>query len=166
MELRLARNEDAEAIRTIYNNEISSGTATFDLAPRTPEQQREWMTERSGAHVVLVAEVNEEIVGFGALSRYMKRPAYSTTVENSVYVRPANQGQGIGEAILATLVDRAAEHGFHTIIARIGSESEGSIALHRKAGFEEIGREREIGRKFGRWLDVVIMQRFLVDRDV
>ncbi len=165
MELRLARNEDAEAIRTIYNNEISSGTATFDLAPRTPEQQREWMTERSGAHVVLVAEVNEEIVGFGALSRYMKRPAYSTTVENSVYVRPANQGQGIGEAILATLVDRAAEHGFHTIIARIGSESEGSIALHRKAGFEEIGREREIGRKFGRWLDVVIMQRFLVDRD-
>ena len=166
MELRLARNEDAEAIRTIYNNEISSGTATFDLAPRTPEQQREWMTERSGAHVVLVAEVNEEIVGFGALSRYMKRPAYSTTVENSVYVRPANQGQGIGEAILDTLVDRAAEHGFHTIIARIGSESEGSIALHRKAGFEEIGREREIGRKFGRWLDVVIMQRFLVDRDV
>jgi len=166
LELRLARNEDAEAIRTIYNNEISSGTATFDLAPRTPEQQREWMTERSGAHVVLVAEVNEEIVGFGALSRYMKRPAYSTTVENSVYVRPANQGQGIGEAILATLVDRAAEHGFHTIIARIGSESEGSIALHRKAGFEEIGREREIGRKFGRWLDVVIMQRFLVDRDV
>jgi len=165
LELRLARNEDAEAIRTIYNNEISSGTATFDLAPRTPEQQREWMTERSGAHVVLVAEVNEEIVGFGALSRYMKRPAYSTTVENSVYVRPANQGQGIGEAILATLVDRAAEHGFHTIIARIGSESEGSIALHRKAGFEEIGREREIGRKFGRWLDVVIMQRFLVDRD-
>tara|TARA_Y100001970_G_C13676074_1_gene575417 strand:- start:6 stop:506 length:501 start_codon:yes stop_codon:yes gene_type:complete len=164
LELRLARNEDAEAIREIYNNEVSSGTATFDLVPRTPEQQREWMTERSGAHVVLVAEVEGEIMGFGALSRYMKRPAYSTTVENSVYVRPECQGQGIGETILNSLIDRAAEHGFHTIIARIGSESEGSVALHRKVGFEEIGREREIGRKFGRWLDVVIMQRFLDDR--
>jgi len=164
LELRLARNEDAEAIRTIYNNEVSSGTATFDLVPRTSEGQREWMTERSGAHVVIVAEVDGEIVGFGSLSRYMKRPAYSTTVEDSVYVQPESQGEGIGETILTSLVDRAAEHGFHTIIARIGSESEGSIALHRKVGFEEIGREREIGRKFGRWLDVVIMQRFLMDR--
>ena len=165
MELRLARNEDTEAIRAIYNNEVSSGTATFDLSPRTLDEQREWMTERSGAHVVLVAESNGEIVGFGSLSRYMKRPAYSTTVENSVYVHPENQGQGVGEALLTKLVDLAAEHGFHTIIARIGSESEGSIGLHRKVGFEEMGREREIGRKFGRWLDVVIMQRFLVDRD-
>ena len=98
MELRLARNEDAEAIRAIYNNEVSSGTATFDLSPRTLDEQREWMTERSGAHVVLVAETNGEIAGFGALSRYMKRPAYSTTVENSVYVRPENQGETPAEA--------------------------------------------------------------------
>tara|TARA_B100000519_G_scaffold24978_1_gene17492 strand:- start:264 stop:764 length:501 start_codon:yes stop_codon:yes gene_type:complete len=166
LELRLARNEDAEAIRAIYNNEVSSGTATFDLSPRTLDEQREWMTERSGAHVVLVAETNGEVAGFGALSRYMKRPAYSTTVENSVYVRPENQGEGIGEALLSKLIDLASEHGFHTIIARIGSESEGSIALHRKVGFEEIGREHEIGRKFGRWLDVVIMQHFLVGRDI
>ena len=119
MELRLARNEDAEAIRAIYNNEVSSGTATFDLSPRTLDEQREWMTERSGAHVVLVAEVNGEITGFGALSRYMKRPAYSTTVENSVYVRPESQGEGIGEALLSKLIDLASEHGFLTIIARI-----------------------------------------------
>ncbi len=165
MELRLARIDDAEAIRGIYNNEVASGTATFDLTPRTLEQQRDWLTERSGAHMVIVAEADRAIVGFGALSRYMQRPAYSTTVEDSVYVRPENQGQGIGEAILARLIERASEHGFHTIIARIGSESEGSIALHRKAGFEDVGKEREIGRKFGRWLDVVIMQRFVLRQE-
>jgi phosphinothricin acetyltransferase len=165
LELRLARIDDAEAIRVIYNNEVASGTATFDLTPRTLEQQRDWLTERSGAHMVLVAEVDRTIIGFGALSRYMQRPAYSTTVEDSVYVRPENQGQGVGEAILASLIDRAAEHGFHTIIARIGSESEGSIALHRKAGFKDVGKEREIGRKFGRWLDVVIMQRFVLRQE-
>jgi len=165
LELRLARIDDAEAIRVIYNNEVASGTATFDLAPRTLEQQRDWLTERSGAHMVIVAEADRAIVGFGALSRYMQRPAYSTTVEDSVYVRPENQAQGIGEAILARLIERASEHGFHTIIARIGSESEGSIALHRKAGFEDVGKEREIGRKFGRWLDVVIMQRFVLRQE-
>jgi len=165
LELRLARIDDAEAIRGIYNNEVASGTATFDLTPRTLEQQRDWLTERSGAHMVIVAEADRAIVGFGALSRYMQRPAYSTTVEDSVYVRPENQGQGIGEAILARLIERASEHGFHTIIARIGSESEGSIALHRKAGFEDVGKEREIGRKFGRWLDVVIMQRFVLRQE-
>jgi len=165
LELRLAQIDDAEAIRVIYNNEVASGTATFDLTPRTLEQQRDWLTERSGAHIVLVAEVDGVIVGFGALSRYMQRPAYSTTVEDSIYVRPEDQGQGIGEAILARLIERASEHGFHTIIARIGSESEGSIALHRKAGFEDVGKEREIGRKFGRWLDVVIMQRFVLRQE-
>lgn len=161
MELRLARVEDAEAIRQIYNHEITSNTATFDLTPRDLAEQKLWLTERSGAHVVVVAEVEAEVVGFGSLSRYKERPAYSTTVEDSVYVDPDHQGAGIGAALLDNLVVRANEHGFHTIIARIGHESTGSIAAHRKAGFVEIGREHEVGRKFGRWLDVVVMQRML-----
>ena len=100
MDIRLAQIEDAEVIREIYNNEVISGTATFDITPRTLQEQRDWLTERSGAHVVLVAEINGEIAGFGALSRYMMRPAYSTTVENSVYVRPESQGEGIGLSLI------------------------------------------------------------------
>jgi len=162
MEIRIAQIGDAESIREIYNNEVTSGTATFDLTPRTLEEQRKWLTERSGAHVVVVAEFEGQVIGFGSLSRYQKRPAYSTTVEDSVYVSPDNQGQGIGLSILEALIAKASEHGFHTVIARISGESKGSIKTHAKAGFEEVGREKETGRKFGRWLDVVVMQR-LVD---
>lgn len=161
MLIRPARLDDAEGIRVIYNHEVAHGTATFDIEPRTIEEQRDWLTERSGAHVVLVAELDGEVVGFGSLSRYKGRAAYSGTVENSVYVAPDRQGRGIGIGLLEALVDRARDHGFHTLIARIGHESEGSIAVHAKAGFVEIGREREVGRKFGRWLDVVIMQRMV-----
>ena len=111
--------------------------------------------------VVLIAESEREVIGFGSLSRYQTRPAYSTTVENSIYVRPSDQGKGVGLALLDALIKKAAEHGFHTIIARISAESQGSIATHKKAGFKEVGREIETGRKFGRWLDVVVMQRFV-----
>jgi L-amino acid N-acyltransferase YncA len=161
VDLRPARLDDAEAICEIYNHEVLSGAATFDLESRTVAQQRQWLTDRSGAHVVLVGEIDEEIVGFGALSRYKERAAYNTTVENSVYVAHGMQGRGIGLALIEALVGRAIDHGFHTVIARIGHESAGSIALHSKAGFVEIGREREVGRKFGRWLDVVTMQLML-----
>jgi len=160
-EVRLARSDDAEAIRTIYNDEVVSGTATFDIAERSPIEQRGWMAERTGAHVVLVAEIDGRVVGFGALSRYKERPAYNTTVEDSVYVAPGYQGRGMGRAILDELLELAAGHGFHTVVARIGHESVGSIAAHARVGFVEIGREREVGRKFGRWLDVVVMQHML-----
>ena len=111
--------------------------------------------------MVLVAEYGNEIIGFGSLSRYQTRPAYSTTVENSVYVRPEDQGKGVGLALLVALIEKASEHGFHTVIARISAESKVSIATHQKAGFKEVGRELQTGRKFGRWLDVVVMQRFV-----
>ncbi len=161
MEIRPARLEDAEAIRSIYNHEVVSGTSTFDIRERSLAEQRAWLSERSGAHVVLVAEIDGVVVGFGSLSKYKERPAYNGTVENSVYVSPGQQGLGIGRALLDALVERARDHGFHTLIARIGHESEGSIAVHAKAGWVEIGREREVGRKFGRWLDIVIMQRMV-----
>ena len=161
MELRTATLDDAEALRAIYNHEVATATSSFDLEQRTIEAQRSWLTERSGAHVVVVAEIDAEIVGFGSLSRYKERPAYSTTVENSVYVSPGHQGQGIGNALLSELVRRATDHGFHTVIARISHESLASIAAHTKAGFVEVGREAQVGRKFGRWLDIVTMQRML-----
>jgi len=159
--LRLARPDDADATREIYNTEVTGSTVTFDLVPRSVEEQRLWIDDRSGAMAVLVAEVEGTVVGFGSLSPYRPRPAYSTTVEDSVYVRRTEQRSGVGRALLSELVDVAETRGFHTVMARIVGGHDASIGLHRSLGFEMVGIEREVGRKFGRWLDVVVMQRML-----
>lgn len=160
---RLAGIEDAEAIRAIYNHEVVTSTVTFDLVPRTLEEQQKWLDDHRGAHPAIVAIADGgEVCGFGSLSPYRPRPAYRTTVEDSVYVDPAFQGQGVGRALLSDLVHLAASHGFHAIIGRVVGGHEASIGLHRSCGFEQVGVEREVGRKFGRWLDVVLMQ-LLVD---
>ncbi len=156
---RLAAMDDAEAIRTIYNREVLGSTVTFDLVARSLEDQQAWLDEHSGAHPAVVATDDEgRVCGFGSLSPYRPRPAYRTTVEDSVYVDPAYQGQGVGRAVLTELVQLAGAHGFHAVIGRIVGGHEASIGLHRSCGFEQIGVEREVGRKFGKWLDVVLMQ--------
>ena len=161
VELRLARPEDAEATRTIYNAEVTGSTVTFDLVPRTLDEQRDWIDARSGAMAVVVAEVAGEVVGFASLSPYRSRPAYATTVEDSVYVRGDQRGTGVGRALLGEMVEVAGTRGFHTVMARIVGGHDASIGLHRSLGFETVGVEKEVGRKFGRWLDVVLMQRML-----
>jgi phosphinothricin acetyltransferase len=161
VEIRLARLADAEAIRAIYNVEVTTSTVTFDLVPRTLEHQHAWLAEHTGAHPAVVAVDGGEIVGFGSLSPYRDRPAYATTVEDSVYVQRDRRGDGIGRALLAELVRLATLHGFHAVMARIVGGHETSIALHERCGFTVVGIEREVGRKFGKWLDVVLMQRLL-----
>lgn len=162
MHVRLAEPGDAEAIRAIYNAEVASSTVTFDLVPRTEADQAEWLQARSGAHAVVVAVDDDDgVVGFASLSPYRDRPAYATSVEDSVYLRADHRGRGVGRLLLEALVDIAARHGFHTIIARVVGGHEASIALHRSLGFEVVGTEREVGRKFNRWLDVVLMQKML-----
>jgi phosphinothricin acetyltransferase len=174
--LRLATVADAEQIREIYNYEVLHTTATFDLVPRTLADQQQWLADRSGAFATIVAVdtlVGAEqeplgpaadgptVVGFGALSAYKERAAYRTSVENSVYVRRGRQGEGIGRLLLTELLATAARSGFHTVFARINAASEASVALHRACGYEPVGIEREVGRKFGRWHDVAVMQRLL-----
>src|SRR5688500_4040642 len=159
--VRLAAAVDAEAVRSIYNPEGTESTVTFDLVPRTLAEQEAWLAEHDGVHPAVVAELDGEVVGFGSLAPYRNRPAYSTTVEDSVYVRRDRQGLGCGRAILGELVRLATLHGFHAVMARIVGGHEASIRLHRACGFEMVGVEREVGRKFGRWLDVVVMQRLL-----
>lgn len=161
MLIRPAVIGDAPALRSIYNVEVATSTATFDLVARSLEDQQRWITDRSGAHVALVAEIDETVVGFGSLSPYKERPAYATSVEDSVYVEREHHGQGVGRALLTELVSTAEMHGFHAVIARIVGDHAASIGLHHAIGFEQVGREREVGRKFGRWLDVVIMERVL-----
>ena len=164
--VRLAERRDAEAIRALYNGYVTGSTATFDLVPRTLGEQVDWIDEHSGGHPAVVAlDVDtlgrEVLVGFGSLSPFRERPAYSTTVENTVYVDGSRHGEGIGRRVLEELMRLAAAHGFHAVIARIAGGNQASIALHRACGYELVGVEREVGRKFGRWLDVVEMQRLL-----
>jgi len=160
--LRAAEVRDAEAIAEIYNHEVENTSATFDLVPRTIEAQRDWIAARTGAFAAIVAEDSVVgVIGFAALSTYRDRAGYRTTVENSVYVHRDHQRRGVGRLLLSALLDVARTMGFHTVIARIDSQGLGSIALHKSLGFVEVGVERQIGRKFGRWLDSVIMQRML-----
>jgi phosphinothricin acetyltransferase len=160
--LELPAPAHAEGMRSIYNREVESGTATFDITPRSLEDQLEWISEHSGAHPAVVAVTNEgDVVGFGSLSPYRPRAAYSTSVEDSVYVAEEFQGLGIGRAVLEELLRLAEAHGFHAVLARIAGDNEASVALHVACGFELIGTEHEVGRKFGRWLDVVCMERLI-----
>jgi L-amino acid N-acyltransferase len=172
--VRPARHADADAIRTIYNHEVLSTTATFDLVPRTLEDQQQWLAARSGAFTAIVAVdlgaehpsdgTDGDVVGFAALSPYRERAAYRTSVEDSVYVRRDRSGMGIGTLLLQELLDIAEGSGFHSVFARIEATGEASRALHARCGFRLVGIERETGRKFNRWLDVALMQCLLHER--
>ena len=160
--LRLATSADAAEIAEIYNREVLGTTSTFDLVPRSIEAQREWLAARSGAFAAIVAvDASRRVVGFAALSPYKDRAAYTTTVEDSVYVHRDVNGRGIGKLLLARLVEIARQSGFHAVIARIEATGTASRALHASCGFELVGIEREVGRKFNRWLDVAVMEKLL-----
>ena len=162
MRTRLAAPRDAEATRAIYNVEVLESTVTFDITPRTLAQQQLWIAEHSGGHPAIVAVDDDgEVGGFASLSPYRPRPAYATTVEDSVYVRRDLRGRGVGRLLLGDLVELARDHGFHSVIGRIVGGHEASIALHTSCGFDRVGTEREVGRKFNRWLDVILMQKML-----
>jgi phosphinothricin acetyltransferase len=149
-------------MRAIYNAEVTGSTATFDLVPRTPEEQLAWLGDHSGPYPVVVAlDDDDNVLGFGSLSEYKNRPSYATTVENSVYVGSLHRGQGVGRALLEELIRLATLHGFHSVIARIGGDNQASIALHQACGFTMVGVERQVGRKFNRWMDVSVLQRLL-----
>lgn len=178
MRLRPATVADAEAIRAIYNTEVETSTATMDLVARSLTEQRRWLEERSGAFATLVAVTprrragdlddapagTEEILGFAALSPYKERAAYRTTVEDSVYVRRDQHGRGIGRLLLEGILDTARESGFHSVMARVEAGREPSLRLHTRCGFDVVGVEREVARKFSRWLDVVLLQCLLDGR--
>jgi phosphinothricin acetyltransferase len=167
LSIRPATSLDAEQIRAIYNHEVLHTVATFDLVPRSLEDQRQWLAARSGAFTALVAVPADdaaEVLGFASISPYKERAAYRTSVEDSVYVRRDRHGEGIGRALLEAVLDVADAGGFHAVFARISADGDGSVALHHACGFTVVGTEREVGRKFGRWLDVVVMQVLLHER--
>lgn len=161
MHIRLANAKDLDAINAIYNHYVAASTTTYDEAPMTAEERRAWFDGREPVHPVTVAERDGEIVGYGSLHPFRAKRGYRFVVENSVYVRPELHRQGVGSAILADLIERARTLGHHAIVAVIDAEQAASVAIHAKHGFVEVGRLPQIGTKFGRWLDVVLMERLL-----
>ncbi len=161
VEIRSATLADAEAIRQIYNIEVETSTVTLDLVPRTLDQQQEYLARRNGTYAVLVACDSSGVVGFGSLSPYRDRPGYNATAEDSIYIHRDQQGHGLGRMLLSELLVVAEAHGFHSVMARVAAGHATSRRLHESLGFALVGTEREVGRKFGRWIDMDLLQRML-----
>jgi L-amino acid N-acyltransferase len=159
--IRPATAADLAAINAIYNHYVLHSTATYQTEPATDQERADWFAEHGPEHPITVAMLENTVVGWGSLSRFHKRAAYRHTVENSVYVHHDHHRRGIGRAILADLIDRARAIGHHTIIAGIDAEQSASLGLHERAGFAQAAHLREVGFKFGRWLDVVYFQLML-----
>jgi phosphinothricin acetyltransferase len=159
--LRLATQSDLSVINDIYNHYVLHSTCTYQLEPETMEDRRNWFDDHGEKHPITVAEVDGKVVGWGSLSCFHKRAAYSKTVENSLYIHPDHRRQKIGSALLADQITRARQLGHHTILAIIDSDQIGSITLHERFGFSKNAHLKELGFKFNRWLDVVYMQLIL-----
>jgi phosphinothricin acetyltransferase len=159
--LRPATAADCPAISAIYNHYVVHDTCTYDEEPETLAARQEWFAKHGPEHPVLVAEAGGEVVGWGSLSAFRARAAYRHTVENSVYLRHDWHRRGVGALLLAELIRQARALGHHAIIAGISAEQAPSLAIHARHGFVEVARLREVGWKFGRWLDVVYMELLL-----
>lgn len=154
---------DLPDIQGIYAHHVLHGTGTFEAAPPSIEAMKErFSAGLAGNFDWLVARDHTGVLGFGYYGPFRQRTAYAYTVEDSVYVREDVRGQGVGKALVADLLQRAEARGYRQMLALIGdSENIGSIGMHASLGFLRAGVLRAAGRKFGRWLDVVIMQRSL-----
>ncbi len=159
MSVRHATPRDLPAIVRIYNQAVATTTATFDLQPVTLEQRRAWFRQFDVDHPLLVDAVDDQVLGYAYYLPYRAKPGYATTKELSVYVEQAARGRGSGTGLVQALLSRAADRGVHVMVAVIGGDNPASTTMHHKLGFEEVGRLREVGYKFGRWLDTTFMQR-------
>jgi L-amino acid N-acyltransferase YncA len=157
--IRKATIDDLPAITEIYNQAILTTTATFDTEPKSLEEQKIWFESHGPKYPVLLAEEDDRVIGWASLSRWSDRCAYSDTAEISLYIYEKERGKGIGRKLLEAIIREGEKAGLHSIIARIAEGNEVSIHLHLSAGFEHIGIMREVGRKFGRLLDVYLMQK-------
>ena len=164
-DIRPAEPRDAGAIADIYNHAIHHTTATFDTIAKSADERLAWLASRDERHPVYVAETNGTVVGWAALNEWSNRPAYHATGETSVYVAEAFRGRGIGRRLKKRIIAEAKRLDYHTLIARTAEESAASIRLNESLGFRHIGTMKEVGYKFGRHLDVHIMQLMLGDAE-
>jgi phosphinothricin acetyltransferase len=161
--IRTAAEADIPAVAAIYGEAVRTGTASFELDPPSEaEMLRRFGSLAEGGFPYLVAEKAGAVLGYGYAGPYRPRPAYRHTIEDSVYLAEEARGRGVGSALLRELVRASEKRGFRQMIAVIGdSGHEASIRLHQSAGFVLVGTFKDVGYKFGRWLDTVLMQRAL-----
>jgi phosphinothricin acetyltransferase len=150
---------DIPAVTRIYGHYVRDTVITFETSePDEAEMASRFSTIAGKGHPLLIAEQDGQVIGYAYASTYRPRPAYRFTAEDSIYVHPSQLGRGVVRALLEALLERSAQYGFRTVIAVIGGAEPASIALHEGCGFEEVGRLRRAGFKFGRWLDNMYMQ--------
>ena len=159
--VRPAVESDLTAINDIYNYYVLHSTCTYQEHSESLRGRHKWFHDHDPRHPIIVAEHENNVVGWGSLSPYHRRSAYRNTVENSVYVHPEWHQRGIGSILLQDLIMHAQALGHHAIIAAIDADQASSVRLHAKFRFEEVGRLMHVGLKFGRWLDVIYMELLL-----
>ncbi|MBG6241565.1 MAG: N-acetyltransferase family protein [Candidatus Symbiopectobacterium sp. Dall1.0] len=167
MDIIAAKEQHISAIQKIYAYHVIHGTASFETEPPDINEMLSRLKKNHAAGLPwFVASKNGHITGYCYLSRYRERRAYQYTLEDSIYVDPQCQQQGVGKALLAHAIAWAEQRGFRQLIAIVGnSENEGSLHLHRQAGFSLVGTLASVGLKHGRWLDTVMLQRALGEGD-
>jgi len=163
MKVRPATSDDLPGILKIYNEAVLNTTASYDYEPRTLEHRAAWFEDHvEGNYPVFVAlDDDGRVAGWSALNRYHDRKGYRFTAENSVYVAADQRGRGIGRLLMQPLLEAARQRGLHAILAGIDAENEASIRLHAAFGFVKVAHFKQVGFKFGRWLDVIYMELLL-----
>lgn len=158
LKIRPATLADLDAITDIYNEAILTTTATFDTEPKTRDERLAWFETHGERHPIILAELDGRVVGWACLTKWSERPAYSETAETSFYVKQEFRGRGIGRKLKQTIIEAGRRLGYHTLIARVAQGSDESLHLNEEFGFVHVGTMKEVGRKFGRRLDVHILQ--------
>lgn len=162
VEIRPATPADLEAITEIYNDVIATTTAVFSLAPSTVAERRAWFEARSAAGFpVLVAQRAQRVIGFASFGEFRTWPGYRYSVEHTVHVHQEHRGQGAGSSLVRALFPLAAALGKHVMLGGIDAANSGSLRMHARLGFQQVAHLHEVGRKFGRWLDLVFVERLL-----
>jgi len=156
--IRLAEAADAEAITAIRNDVIEHSTATWTTLPVSPDDGRAWLAENLARRSAYVAETGGQVIGYANWAPWRPKDGYRYTVEDSVYLTDGHQGRGLGANLLRALIVGAGESGAHVMMACIEASNARSVVLHERLGFEVVGTAREVGTKFGRWLDLTMMR--------
>jgi len=161
LKIRKAKENDIKDITKIYNEAILKTNVTFDIKEKTEKEIKKWFKDHGSNNPILVSEKDKKVVGWAALSKYDSKKAYSKTAEISIYVLEKYQGQGIGKSLMREILKEGEKAGIHAVIARITKGNDISIHLHEEFGFEKIGTLKEVGKKFGKILDVHIFECLL-----
>ncbi|HTB33135.1 MAG TPA: GNAT family N-acetyltransferase [Bacteroidia bacterium] len=162
VDIRPAKEHDLHGILEIYNDAIVNTTSVYNYKPHTIEMRKKWFAEKQAAkHPVFVATIDDKVVGFVSYGHFRVWAAYKYSVEHSVYVHPDFRQRGIAKKLLSIIIDAARQNDVHAIIAGIDSDNVSSIKLHNQFHFKEVGHFKQVGYKFGKWLDLIFMELLL-----